>query len=398
MMWVEQAQRPKGAFALPYLKYCFVPCNAQVILMNDKQLDTADPAGAINAADDAPSADRKGRGIGGWLILVLVLVGLGLFSLGLYWSVQPRPFNVAENARALAGPDAVSAGDKPTSAVPGVAVVSSVIRVASTLLEKPGGFLHNDVTPPGVLIDNMSNWEYGVLTEIRDSVRSLRNDFSRSQTQSIENQALQKADSDFNFSAEAWFLPAAEEMYRDGVLMLENYLAALKSGQDSSARFYIRADNLRAYLRVVEKRLGSYGQRLAASVGDPELTAALDSGARAELDESGEVPASEVISEATPWNEIDDVFYEARGYSWALVHMMKAIQIDFADVLRQKNAEVSMEQIIKDLEMAVVRKYSPMVLNGHGFGVLANHSLVLASYLGRANAAVIDLGVLLERG
>jgi hypothetical protein len=39
-----------------------------------------------------------------------------------------------------------------------------------------------------------------------------------------------------------------------------------------------------------------------------------------------------------------------------------------------------------------------MVLNGHGFGVLANHSLVLASYLGRTNAAIIDLRVLLERG
>ena len=46
----------------------------------------------------------------------------------------------------------------------------------------------------------------------------------------------------------------------------------------------------------------------------------------------------------------------------------------------------------------MVRKYSPMVLNGHGFGVLANHSLILASYMGRANAAVIDLRMLLERG
>jgi hypothetical protein len=39
-----------------------------------------------------------------------------------------------------------------------------------------------------------------------------------------------------------------------------------------------------------------------------------------------------------------------------------------------------------------------VVLNGHGFGVLANHSLVLASYMSRANAAVLDLRVLMERG
>jgi hypothetical protein len=300
----------------------------------------------------------------------------------------------------LAGADAISGGDEPSSTVPGVAVVSSIIRVASTLLDKPGGLLRNDMTPPGVLIDNMPNWEYGLLTEVRDSVRSLRNDFSRSQTQSIENQYLMKADSDFNFSSEAWLIPSAEEMYKDGVAMLTQYLQDLKSNRDPSARFYTRADNLRAYLQVVEKRLGSYGQRLAASVGDPELTAAFEAQGAEEAASAAE-PSTGIrplAAEATPWTEVDDVFYEARGYSWALYHMMNAIQIDFRDVLKQKNAEVSMQQIIRDLEMAIVRKYSPMVLNGHGFGVLANHSLVLASYLGRANAAVIDLRVLLERG
>ena len=36
----------------------------------------------------------------------------------------------------------------------------------------------------------------------------------------------------------------------------------------------------------------------------------------------------------TPWTEIDDVFYEARGASWALIHFLKAAEVDFADVLR----------------------------------------------------------------
>jgi hypothetical protein len=39
-----------------------------------------------------------------------------------------------------------------------------------------------------------------------------------------------------------------------------------------------------------------------------------------------------------------------------------------------------------------------MILNGKGFGVLANHSLVMASYISRANAAIIDLRDLLTRG
>jgi hypothetical protein len=39
-----------------------------------------------------------------------------------------------------------------------------------------------------------------------------------------------------------------------------------------------------------------------------------------------------------------------------------------------------------------------MVLNGDGFGLLANHSLVMASYIARANAAIIDLRNLLQQG
>ncbi|WP_462319933.1 DUF2333 family protein [Halochromatium sp.] len=363
--------------------------------MTSESPDTGEQSAPPDAAQDNKQGDKQGRGLGGKLLIVVILAVLVIGGLGMYWSVQPRPFSVTDNLAEMVGEGAIAGDDRPHSAVPGTAVVSTAIRVARTLLHKPGGFMHNDMTPPGVLLDNMPNWEYGVLTELRDSARALRNDFSRSQTQSIEFDSLQKADSDFNFSADAWFLPASEEMYNDGIAMLEEYLAALKSG---NAQFFARADNLRAYMQVVEKRLGSYGQRLAASVGDPELTAAFDSATKQTLKDELGAAVPQPVTEATSWTQIDDVFYEARGYSWALLHMMKALQLDFRQVLKQKNAEVSMEQIIRDLEMAVVRKYSPMVLNGHGFGVLANHSLVLASYLGRANAAVIDMRVLLERG
>jgi hypothetical protein len=39
-----------------------------------------------------------------------------------------------------------------------------------------------------------------------------------------------------------------------------------------------------------------------------------------------------------------------------------------------------------------------MILNGEGLGILANHSLVMASYVSRANAAIIDLRSLLTKG
>ena len=67
-------------------------------------------------------------------------------------------------------------------------------------------------------------------------------------------------------------------------------------------------------------------------------------------------------------------------------------------MLEKKNARVSMQQIIRELESTQQAIWSPVVLNGSGFGLFANHSLVMASYISRANAGIIDLRELLSKG
>lgn len=59
---------------------------------------------------------------------------------------------------------------------------------------------------------------------------------------------------------------------------------------------------------------------------------------------------------------------------------------------------MSLKQIIRELEATQQTVWSPVVLNGSGFGLVANHSLVMANYVSRANAAVIDLTNLLSQG
>jgi hypothetical protein len=345
------------------------------------------PVDVLQKPAIAPEAVASKRAWTRWSRLALA--GIGLYaavvaSTGIYWSFQPAPFDVKTVALAHVGGDA-------SQLAPGAVTVSTVEQVARTLLEKPGGFLNNDVSVPGIYLDNMPNWEYGALKEVRDSLRAIRNDFSRSQTQSIENLNLRKADEFLNYNVDSWILPSTESEFREGIEALDRYLASLLRADDSSARFFVRADNLAAYLAVVEKRLGSYAQRLSASVDDAELTAALVAGGGS---------ASEDLPERvkTPWQEVDDVFFEARGYAWALLHMFKALTIDFDHVLRDKNAMASVHQVIRDLEGATVRRWSPVVINGQGFGILANHSLILASYLARANTAVLDLRILLQQG
>ena len=92
------------------------------------------------------------------------------------------------------------------------------------------------------------------------------------------------------------------------------------------------------------------------------------------------------------------MFYEARGFTWALLHLLEAIENDFREVLDKKAARVSLSQIIRELEPTQDSLFSPMVLNGDGFGVVANHSLIMASHISRANAAIIDLRALLAQG
>jgi hypothetical protein len=248
--------------------------------------------------------------------------------------------------------------------------------------------------PPGLWLDNMPSFELGVLTQCRDLARVLRNYHSRSQSQSIEDEDLAAAEPALNTDSTSWLFPSAEDRYREAADLLTSYQTRLTDANAADAQFYARADNLREWLSVVELRLGSLSQRLSASVGQARVNTDLGG---APAGEAARPDAGDVIVK-TPYFKIDDVFYEARGTAWALLLFLRAAQFDFERTLEDKNAVVSLRQIIRELEEGLAPVRSPIILNGQGFGMLPNHSLVLASYLSRAHSAVADLRSLLEQG
>lgn len=319
----------------------------------------------------------------------LLLAAALVFSLllGWYWSQEPDSFDVHQVA--LQRFD----GDEAQLRV-GVIFTSTLIHVGEVLLDKPGGYLSNDVMPPGVWLDNMPNWEFGALVMLRDGAAALRNHMSRSQSQSVEDAALAEAEPRFNFRNDSWLFPPSEGEYRKGLKALDDYMRRLADPVNQQAQFYARADNLRQYLEIVEKRLGSLSQRLSASVGQIRVNTDLagDVGAK----QSTTASTSVVVK--TPWLQLDDVFYESRGATWALAEILKAVEYDFEQVLKKKNALVSLRQIIRELEEAQQPTLSPVIINGSGFGLFANYSLTMANYIARANAAVIDLRDLLQQG
>jgi len=318
---------------------------------------------------------------------VIASIILLMLILMLWWDRSPSDFDPVENARQLA-----SANQQQM--VTGYVSTATLIKLGNSLLDKPGGYLSNDVMPPSIWMDNIPNFEFGALVQIRDYARALRNDISRSQSQSLEDPDLAIAEPQFNFNSESWMFPPTEREYRKAIKALESYLARLSNSEKDDAQFYARADNLAAWLAIAEKRLGSLSQRLSASVGQIRINTDLAGDPNA--NQSTPAPA-ELITQ-TPWTQIDDVFYETRGSAWALIHLLKAAEHDFSDILVKKNALISLRQIIRELEASQETIWSPVILNGSGFGLMANHSLVMASYISRANAAIIDLRSLLSQG
>lgn len=325
--------------------------------------------------------------IGKVLLSLVVSYLLICLLLNWWWDTDPDEFAVREHAVQYAQ-------SRNHQLVTGYITTATFIRISDTMLNKRGGYLSNDVSPPGVWMDNVPAWEFGTLTVLRDTARIFRQDFSRSQSQSVEDPDLSRAEGPYFFDNDSWLLPASEKSYREGQELFDAYLARLSDSTQTNAQFYARADNLVSWLTAMETRLGSLSQQLSASVGKRQLNTALAGDSAAT--QATVAPADQMVK--TPWLEIDNVFYQARGFTWALLHLLRAMEEDFGDVLDKKNARVSLQQIIRELEPTQESVWSPMILNGDGLGLLANHSLVMASYVSRANAAITDLRMLLTQG
>ena len=150
---------------------------------------------------------RRWMKVVGWTTGVVVLA---MTVLGIYFSREPDIFWVNHSA-------------DPSSAIVGVSTTDTLIRVAETLLDKQGGYLTNDKIPPSVFLDNIPSWELGVLTQVRDLSRVMRDDYTRSQSQSKEDEDVAQGTPQFFFNNDSWIFPATESEYRDGIASFIDY-------------------------------------------------------------------------------------------------------------------------------------------------------------------------------
>ncbi|WP_046080177.1 DUF2333 family protein [Halomonas sp. HG01] len=290
----------------------------------------------------------------GWiwkpLLAVLVIALVVALGLGVWWSRTPALEPVSD--------DAVAASDT----APGMAVVGGLSGLVGTLLDKPGGYLRNDLAPPGVWLDNMPAWELGVLGQARWMSQSLPT------IAGGDAAALDAARTALEGDADDWFYPSTERRLEQARAALDGYRQTLGGGQ---AAFAADGQGIAAWLNGVSRGLDDMGRRLSASVGSPEALAGLD------LDTEG-------LPTETPWYRLDNVFFEARGQAWALHRLLVAMHRDQAERIEAAGLTMRWEALLAELELSQRRLWSPVILNGSGFGLFANHSLVMAHHVLRA--------------
>ena len=223
-----------------------------------------------------------------WVIAVFIVL---MLVIAFWASREPDTFWVKRSAQ-------------QETAVVGFSTVDTLIRVSETLLDKNGGYQTNDKLPPFVFLDNIPSWELGVLNQMRDLGRVMRDDYTRSQSQSKEDADVAEGAPKFFYDNNSWVFPTTESEYSEGIERFIAYRDRLAAG-DPDTVFYSRADNLREWLSQVEKRLGSLTRRLGNSVARDRINDDLAGDAAAEA--AGAQPDTVDVRTSwwRPWASLD---------------------------------------------------------------------------------------------
>ncbi len=274
------------------------------------------------------------------LLLVLVLAG--------WWSCEPATLVLPAVERGLLIPGDASAG-----------MLTGSLR---TLLNKPGGLLANDVAPPGIWLDDMPSFEAGALDASRIFLQALLHDFGRSRNQSVEDPDLLRAEPRLTFDIRNWRVPAAEDEYRDAIAAVDAWHTRLKA-KPAAAYFEFRDDALAHWLDRMIAELERQSRQL-------------------------------VKAPTRASSQVDDAFYYTRGWCWMLQAQLSALRRE--SMLATPQRDAAFVAALQALDGARLPMRSPVVLNGSEYGVLANHSLVLAGHLARAVTALREMRASLD--
>lgn len=265
---------------------------------------------------------------------------------------------------------------------------SHFVRANQALMQQMyENWLPNDYFWPTALLDNIPNFQIGELEVVRYNVRVLRDNLSRMRTTDKLDPSVEAAFTALSNDPFKWWFPSAESRWREAHKSLESFYQNLVAGKTS---FYPRADNLVELLNQYISLMGGVNTRLINAPRDIKESVSMEGERKTD---SGP-PATIEID--IPWYKVDDNFYYAQGVAHALYESFKAIEVDFADVIRDKN---SIPLVKKILELLKRCDFEPLIVfNGDPDSIFANHSLNLSGVFNDARQKMNSLSVALTQG
>jgi hypothetical protein len=272
--------------------------------------------------------------------------------------------------------------------VKGVLLVQMIIDVLHQELDH--GWLPNDIFPsPTVFLDNRPNFQLGVWYVLRETVRILRDNLSRMRTTDSVDSDVDKAFVLLSNDPEKWILPSAETKYTQAIESLKKYQAKLISGQ---AKLFPRSDNLIQLFNVWTSIMGGVNNRLLNTAQKDSVDIEL-AGDKTD----GQLNRQKMISIEVPWYKMDDNFYYVNGIDYALYHLLLAVRNDFDVVIKDKNADPLVNEVLRKLSLS---NFSPWITFFADRDSLyrANHSLNMSAYFNDARQKLTSVITMLDLG
>ena len=223
---------------------------------------------------------------------------------------------------------------------------SRAVAVAADLIDREvnqNRWVANDpFFQPGYLLDNMPAYQTGIVGAVGRFTTELRDRVARVRGSSGVDPDLESAAGRINYPGDEWIFewsgtpvqPSSESQYRRGLEDLRRYNERLAQGQ---AIYERRADNLLATLDRISGDLG------AASAA---VTVEVDEGSTNFLDFNA-----------------DELFYSIKGKLYAYYVVLRELEQDFPEVIREKNLQASWADLLTSLRLGATL-HPWMVSNG----------------------------------
>lgn len=223
---------------------------------------------------------------------------------------------------------------------------------------------------PVYILDNMPNFQKGIIAGVHDMNNVLRRLKGLSE---VQHEDLSKAGKMLNYAPDVWLLskqgsfgiaPSSNAQYRKAAKYLQKF--------NMRADFVPQSQNLALVLAQMSKKISDMAQKSETHVREY---------------------SSDFID-----TKADDIFYYNCGYALAWWQISKALGYDFKDIIVGFGAYADWTYLVSSLHHAAT--LNPLVVrNGQPNGLWApNHLMGQNFYLMRALAAIERIRTTLARG